>query len=568
MKTGESLGWKLSLPPRARLGFGVAMNPEAWILRGDGIWVTLSLRAPEDSSWTTLWDQWICPRDLPDHRRWIDVRVDLEAWSGREVMVRWECAASPPEHDMLKSEGRDQGESLVLSTPWLRSAPRSSRDAAANVLVIVIDTLRQDALHCFGNPAPVSPRLDALAAEGLRFLRAWAPSSWTHPSTASLLSGWRPSQHGLGMGPAGTTHLHPDTPLLALDFQAAGYATAAFSANRIVSVDEGFARGFDHFDLRACQNEPVFSAQRLTRFALQWLESHRDQPFFAYLHYFDPHGPYQAPPPYTRRFVDTPSADRRIPAGIRQGRTNPLRDSLQDSTRAPAIAPDRIRYLQGLYDGEVAYVDHWIGRLLEGLREWDLLDRTLVVVTSDHGEEFYEHGFFQHGHSLHEELVRIPLILRFPSRGGPALASRRISTPVSLLDLAPTLRDFAELSRDDEDRARSWLRWLESDSAAVSPALPLANYSVATGRWAGRQRALVQWPWKWIENRGPDRDQLFDLSRDPSETLDLAAEEPRLRRQMRELYTRLFGEGPAPAAADSPVDPVRLEKLRALGYVH
>jgi arylsulfatase len=466
---------------------------------------------------------------------------------------------------VFRPRSRDQYESLLVSRPLVFS--ENLTKSHDSVLLLVVDTLRADATHFGGNPRKSSPSLDALAERSFRFRRAWSTAPWTHPSTASLLSGWSPWQHGLGQGPAGTTHLAADTPMVAMEFRRAGFATAAISGNSIVSPEEGFARGFDHFDTRAFENEQSgYSAQRITRAALTWIDDHQHQPFFAYLHYFDPHDRYQAPPPFTRKFVAKDLDASRMPASIREGAPNPIQDALVEGTPGFRVRPEEIRYLRDLYDGEVAYVDRWIGHLLDGLRERGLLERTWVIFTADHGEEFFEHGCVKHGQSLHQELVAVPLLLRPSDRSD--LAVNGIDTPVSLMDLAPTLRDLCSLDRRDDTTARSWRPLLEGESPAAARPLLLANYSRVGGRWAGEQRGLVAWPWKWIRHRDPDAEYLFDLSSDPGEHDNLAATEPERCREMERQCAELYGEPKSPTESDSPVDPARLEKLKALGYVH
>lgn len=550
--------WTLEIPDDPHLEFGVALDPASWVLLGDGIRAELVVVDRKGSE--AVWSQWLHPHDRPDHRRWIDASVDLSRWSGERVRLRFHCYPSPEAHSIFRPRSRERGEVLLLSSPRIHS----TRHAAPNVLLVVVDTLRDDGLHHAGNPRETSPNLDRFAMEAVQFTRAYAPSSWTHPSVGSLLSGWSPWEHGLGSGPAGTTSLDPKTPLLAEDFRRRGYATAAVSNNRIVSPDEGFDRGFDHFDLRCFEEYQIYGAQRVSRYGLEWLERHREGPFFLYLHYFDPHDRYQAPPPFTRRFVDPGLQARVEHHDILQGRPNAFRKEVAADNPKVVVRPKHLKYLRALYDGEVSYVDHWLGRVLDQLDDWGLREETIVVITSDHGEEFYEHGFFKHGHSLYDELVSVPLLLRVPGSG---IEPQRRNEPVSLMDLAPTLRSLAGLETI-EVTGRDLAPALREGGDLPPRPLLLTTYSRAPGEWAGRRRGLVEWPWKWIENTDDGSQELYDLEADPGERENRAADLPERVAAMQARCEGIYGPMRTTNADSATVDPARLEKLKAMGYVH
>lgn len=340
-------------------------------------------------------------------------------------------------HDLLK-EARALYEQLV-GAPFARSAAESAEQVSGtalsdfNILIIVLDSLRADHLGAYGYSKPTSPFIDRLAAEGIVFDRAQSNSSYTMESVASLFSGRFPSTHPWGAG----WHARPDPgqPTLAEHFQSAGYATALFSNTPAINYP-GFFRGFDEV---ACHAEFGHSglAPRLVERALRFTRDHRDARRFLYLHFMDPHSPYDPPEDYYERFAD-PS----LPPEQRLRLYEDVRPNLPELV-AEGFGPDEIRFedMRNRYDAEIAFVDAHLRLLFEGLRKLDSLDDTLVVFTSDHGEEFLEHGFVEHAWQLYWESLHVPLIFWAPAVFEP----RRIDARVSLVDVMPSLLAFADL---------------------------------------------------------------------------------------------------------------------------
>jgi len=537
---GLRLEWDCRVPAGGRLVFDYGTHPGMRVSHGDGTRFVVEVDDGRNS--TRILDAWLSAFAVPAHRGWQAASLDLSAWVGRQVTLRLMTEPGPAAHSIFPGSADPDDDDPLFTVPRLVADP----DTRPNFLMIVIDTLRRDALGVYGGgPTPV---LDSLATAGVRFDRAWAAGSWTHPSVASLLSGWPASQHGLGYGLAGATRLDPRTPLIAASLHDAGWATAAVSNNRIVSIEEGFAAGFTSFDQRPFDEDQVYGAQRVTRGALQWLDAHPDGPTFLYLHYFDPHDRYQAPPPFTRAQV-SPALNKRVTdSSVRAGRPNTFMSSVTPDARA--MRPDELEYMQGLYQGEVAYVDHWVGKLLAGMRERGALANTVVVVTSDHGEEFLEHEGLKHGHTLYDELIRVPLIVVLPGAGR---AGEVVDDAVSLLQVAPMLRSMAGLENG-------------TGGLFDGSSLPLAqNWAWGEGPLVGPQRALVQWPYKLIEYRQAQLSDLYDLAGDPGELEPLQAGPQTVR--MTAILDSLVGvDDGVQSAMDA--DPALLEKLKAMGYVH
>ncbi|MEL6712794.1 MAG: sulfatase, partial [Planctomycetota bacterium] len=288
-----------------------------------------------------------------------------------------------------------------------------------NILVVVMDTQRQDRLGCYGYDRPVSPNVDALSERGVRFADAYATSSWTWPSTASLMTGLPPDAHGVVGAQACTVSQRFTT--LAEALQREGYTTAVFSGNPIVEPSRGFDQGVETF--RVEPGSRFVKSDELVPPVLDWIDAHASLRFFLYLQLVDPHTPH-APHPEEAARLELPPQPADWPARGVEGlsRTDPL----SEETHA---------YLDGLYDASVATGDRWVGEILARLEANGLTDRTVVVFTADHGEELFDHGGLGHGHALWSELVRTPLVMAGP---GVPVGETRVGA-VSNRFLAPTL---------------------------------------------------------------------------------------------------------------------------------
>jgi arylsulfatase len=307
------------------------------------------------------------------------------------------------------------------------------------VLLVTIDTLRADHLGCHGYPRPTSPVVDALAAGGVRFATARSQASLTAPSHASILSGTLPAWHQVRTN---GDVLPAQVDTLAKWFRAAGWRTAGFVSNAVITGVVGFDEGFEHFDdrldaIEATRPQPERVATATVDAALAWLGAHRSERFFVWLHLEDPHGPYVPPAADAAPFLAAAASEPRRALSILTD------DSGRDGIpRYQAVGgeTDAAAYV-ARYDGEIRYFDRELGRVLAALREWGIAP--FVVLTADHGEALGEGGYwFAHGHALTEDQLRVPLILHGP--GVPA--GRVVSAPVDTLDIAPTILRRAGLA--------------------------------------------------------------------------------------------------------------------------
>ncbi len=418
------------------------------------------------------------------------------------------------------------------------AAPRSPAAAGpTRVVVVVIDTLRRDHLPFYGYPRPTAPFLTRLARESVVFEQAYSTSSWTAPATASLFTSLYPVQHGVTLGLRATRKLMTHGERTRLNripeaaetlpeaLRPAGYASFALAQNVNISRDLGFAQGFDRF-----VNQPADdTADVLHARLMAWRRRLAERPrHFLYLHYLDPHSPYHE--------------------------------------RAPWFDPSTTgrERLVSAYDSEIAYADQYLRLAYEALG-W--AEDTLLVVTADHGEEFWEHGSVEHGRTLFGEVVNVPLLVRFP---GGRFGGQRVAAPVSLIDVLPTLREAVGLPPAAGDEGRSLLPLLEGQPAPERTLYLHLNRPEPSGRVFDLRGSLAG-GLKLIEGgpAAPQPPQLYDLRRDPLDQDNLSGRQPAA---LQALLGRaaLFERSARRLASDATevtLDPEAQERLRALGYV-
>jgi len=409
----------------------------------------------------------------------------------------------------------DSSGSTEAATPATPTGP--------SVLLITLDTTRADRLGCYGNEQGATPFLDRIAADGVRFRRAFAHTPLTIPSHVTIFTGQYPDRHGVRDN--GDHFLGDDAVTLAEQFHDAGYATVASVGAYVTQRKWGFGQGFDDYfdrldsDVGILDNQ--WRAERRGRLVADdlvgWFEQHPDEPFFAWMHLFDPHDPYEPPPPYDERFPGQP------------------------------------------YLGEVAYMDAQVGVVLEALEHIGADRRTAVVVVGDHGEAFGNHGEVHHGLFVYNATMHVPFLIR-PAGGAEP---RVIDEAVGLVDVAPTVLALAGLPPAAEGTHDG----IDLSSALVGiepPRRALYGESLYVRHHFGwsEQRMIVEWPYKYI---GSTRPELFDIAADPVERVELSADRS-------DVALRLQAALDARATvvvetATEAVDPDTAQRLQALGYV-
>jgi arylsulfatase A-like enzyme len=460
-------------------------------------------------------------------------------------------------------------------TLWPLLLPASScgrgplADARPSIVLIVVDTLRADYLGCYGFDGDISPNIDALAEESFVFNSCSSQAPWTTPSVASMLTSQLPDLYGVGL-PADAPRDHrqwrrqwsPAIPgsatTLAEQLHASGYKTAAFIANPFLIDGLGFDQGFEVFDTRRARAADR-SAERLFEDSVEWLERALEAraPFFLYLHLMDVHGPYNA---HQRDFV----AVRNSPGlGSDHRLSNDEYDRIQPYLRQPdwTKQPEArfVRTWRGRYAAGVRAADRQIGSFLDRLRTHPRWADTVVIVTSDHGEELFDHGNWDHGFSLYQHQLHVPLILRLP---GSERAGRRFEGPVRLLDLAPTLLGLVGIRPTADDQGRDLLEG--DDDSGPQPVFASCN------KERPDEAAVIVGSDKLIGDLESGSHRLFDLASDPGETTDLWSQTNETAVLLEHLLQRLRSSRQLSASGSQPTIELtdeQLEQLRQLGYV-
>jgi arylsulfatase A-like enzyme len=456
---------------------------------------------------------------------------------------------------------------LAVATATLGCGARGPATPPSFVL-FVIDTLRADAVSAYGAVASSTPALDHLASGGLLYTRAYAHAPWTLPSHGSLFTGLLPGRHGLGWR---RTHAPERLVMLAERLREAGWQTFGYSENVWVSRAFNMAQGFEDFRFRRMGGKTLAA---LDEAVSAWLEARDPQrPLFLFVNVIDPHWPY------------TPAPDAAfLPASTSPEKARRLSTYL---TACGSLDEIDLAVLRGLYLGNVRDADAKLARTLERFQEAGLADETVWVVTSDHGEQLGEHGLFQHQFSVHEPLLHVPLVVH----GVPGAEPGVVDQPVQHVDLVPSLLGWAGLppapglpgrplpnGPDASTPPRTIFAEYRDPAEGAAPESPLAaamRREVQTLRADcppgapvfGDMRAALRYPLKLVwYAKHPTR--LWDLARDPDESLDLASQRPRAA---RELLTALRAEASSPVAGDpgraAPLPNDVRRELEALGYV-
>jgi arylsulfatase A-like enzyme len=521
-----SQSWTVDLPGRSILTFGVgarfegAGEPPGW-----GRFV-VALDGREIAKET------VNPRTTHD---WKDVTVELDRAPRRGVLsisIRF-----------TDKDGKDLPKPpelrLAVSDPVLHD--RAAYGLKRGVILISIDTLRRDHVGAYGYGKPTTPVLDALGRRGLVADDAVSVSSWTLPSHLSMLTSTLPGTHG---GTDMKQAFNRSVPSVAELLKAQGVATHAVTSHLYVSQTYGLDAGFDSMNFRQDR-----LAENVANHAMDLVDRFGDRPFLIFLHFYDPHWHY-APPPDVLKIFETSYAGK-------------LTGNLKDfqNLRPDQVKPADLDHLLALYDGEIRYTDNEIGRLITHLEERDVLRGTLLVVTSDHGEEFLDHGSWEHQKTLYEEVIRVPLMM-----AGPGVAARRETQPTSLLDIAPTILDFLSVKPGPAMKGVSLLRPvpdLREMYGETDHTLDGSRLSFLRGG-ARSWKAILRSDAGRREERASE---WYDLARDPGEkTSRPPADALRASIEARAKDLALKSRS---AAAGKPVElsPEQKEKLRALGYI-
>jgi arylsulfatase A-like enzyme len=477
------LRFTLDIPRGARLQMACAVDPRFHDRPGVEFVVKVIKDRREETVFTLLLD----PIARAEHRAWVPVDVDLskQAGQGRELVL-----------ETRGYEKTGDAERAWWGTPAVTVARR-----APLAIIYLVDTLRSDHTGVYGYPRTTTPELDAFARDAVVFDTAIAHASWTKPSVASILTSKLPAQHKAVQL---RDPLDASNRTIAQRLDAQGWATGAAIANSVIyGAESEFDRGFDvfaglHGD--GDQRSKLVGADVVVDSALAFLRSRQGLPTFLYVHTMDPHVPYEPPAPFDRMFEPHPTAG------------HPARDPRTDY-KEPL---DRDRMI-AQYDGDVAFGDREFGRFVRELKAAGLYEDALVVFLADHGEEFQDHGGWLHGRSLFDELIRIPLVVKFPGNRG---AGRRVAEQVQGLDVVPTVLDAMGLPVPRDLGGQPLQRAVAGGSKTRTALAEISHRGfVAYGaRTEGD---------KYVRRFSPDDDALyFDLRADPREQASVAEQNP------------------------------------------
>lgn len=463
----------------------------------------------------------------------------------------------------------------LAAAALLASSCGGARPKRPDIVLITVESLRTDHMGFLGERRPTTPHMDELAEQSTVYTDAQATTSWTLTSHASIFTGLYPTAH---QTTGAEDRLDDSYTTLAEELSAAGYQTAGVVSGPYLRRPYNLDQGFEYYDQSPssvdslAHHSRAFSdvtSPRMLASLERFLEKDRDpkRPLFLFAYFWDPHWDYIPPEPYKSMFVEP--GDEPVP--MAQYKTNP---NINVKT-----SPAQIRYVVSQYDGEIRWTDEYIGRFLDDLKQRGLWDDTLVILTADHGEEFFDHGFKGHKNNLYEETVHVPLLVKYPGRGPRGRDGR----PVSLVDLFPTVLDASGIAHPDGLDGVSLLRPVPADRPRFSellvswffPSEPKTMESVKVGseylvavQWYGVRRdgfQLVSVPSSGIR-------QLFDLTTDPRERHNVAAAHPDLLEDLTRLQEDWLGRLRDTAALYHRGGPANLEekeieRLRSLGYV-
>lgn len=505
----------------------------------------------EDRQSRVLYTGSLTPQSRPAHRGWVPVRLPLDQLAGEAGELVFETGVE-------EGEGVDWGggwQGAVWGSPRLGveagGHARFRDENPPNLVLISLDTLRADRLSCYGHHRLTTPHIDKrLVDRGAQLMAARSSAPWTLPAHASLMTGLDTFHRCFqAAGP-----LPRDSFTLAEILSDAGYLSAAVTGGGNLGPEWGFHRGFQVYAVQAQLTRAVDDA-------LEYVRSFERAPFFLFFHTYETHAGYTPREPYLSLYEPEPYL------GQVEGH---LEELLLINREGLTLSDAETRHLKALYDSEIAYTDFFMGRLLSSLDESDLLENTLVILLSDHGEEFNDHGGFEHGRNLYDELLRIPLIFSQPGTIPPGIVS---AFPAAMVDVLPTILDLLGLECPAGLSGRSLSAILTGEVGVDSAIGPVVSAAVTNPLYGDRKYALSDGRTKVILHPESGREEYLDLWADPGECgepirqpVDAEAAEMMLRLKER-LQREGLTESGDPGGSDPPLSEETLTRLKQLGYL-
>lgn len=568
----EIMTFTVQMPPRPWLDLSVGT-----VIEGP---VTFVVTAQPKGS-TSERDRIVRRRTVTRPAQWESVRVDLGQLARDEVELKLSLEAPQPRAIGL------WGSPVVRSRParFADSRPGSALgEAPQGVILVLVDTLRRDHLDLYGHGRETAPNLARMARNGATFNNAIVQATWTKVSVPSIETGLYPLTH--------TVHEFDDrlpnsAQTIAEIYRDAGYATAAFSSIMFTGKFTNLHQGYEELHEFTSLTDPLHSktSREYVDRLLPWLEQHRDSPFFVFLHVFDPHDPFEPHRPYNTMWADPAlrAQHKRREHKVQEVIRHPILKRFimpsREELESVDIPPEEfVGYNEDWYDGSIREMDTQLGRLLERLETLGLADKTLIAFTSDHGEEFLDHGRTFHGHTVYGELTNVPLVFWSPGRIEAGLSSDEV---VESVDILPTLLEISGIEVPEKVQGASLLPLMgggggawESRPAFTQQAKtvhPFGTFDPAVERYA-----VTTNEWKLIHSvqRRPNMPEfeLFDVTEDPLNQNNVADEHPEIVKELAAEIDRWRDNAetaklPSDAEALEEMDAGELEKLRNLGYI-
>jgi arylsulfatase A-like enzyme len=552
----STIAFEIPIPKQGRLHFGMGIMDKKSP-------VTFRVTADAKELYSTT---------ISDADAWEDKNLDLTSYAGRKVRLAFETSTAK------------QGTVALWANPLLTTSALKKRP---NVLIYMIDTERADHSSLYGYNRDTTPFLKKLGAQGLVFEDSTVQATWTKPSVASLQTSLYSYTHGIIND---TDTIPKGATTLAEQLRAAGYVTAGIVANPFAGRLSGLQRGFDYLSEwaviqrnRTDAHDRATDSEAVNKIVFPWLEQHRDEPFFLYAHTTDPHAPYRPPAGFEEKYAnpaDTPEFDRNYKGLRKLGEYGGGTVISRAGCVKNGVNPDRfIRRATDRYDGEILHNDWSLEQLAGKLKQLGILDDTLIVVVSDHGEEFWEHGWTAHGQSLYNELTHGLLLMWNPKL---IPTPRRVAEPVQLIDVMPTILDLLDLKIPDMVEGQSLAPFARGQAFHRRGPVMTSRFASPHAHGMVPENgidtiAMLDAGWKLIyrekgKQAGLNKVELYDRHADRGETQNIAARNPHeVDRMMTEIGKWIAAQkqirSVLGAGAKATLDQQTIEKLRSLGYL-
>lgn len=546
----SQLEFDIYIPPKSLLEFGIGALKEENVDVFPPIKFKIFVEGKKIRK--VLYENIFYPQPGNQRNQLIFEKIDMSAFAKQDIKLTFLT-------ERLSRIDNDTSEDNVFSF-WFNPIIYQPAPEKLKIILVSIDTLRADHLGSYGYSRPTSPNLDELAKDSVLFKNVYAQSPWTLPSHVSILYSLDSASHQVYYK---DQKIDDSLPSVSSYLKKSGFITYAFTGGGFVSSVYGFSKGYDWYDEpvkgRYGRLRPDESGE-LFRYTADWIKKNKDKQFFLFLHTFQTHGPYDCPSPWNEAFLDKTAKWKRFA----------LRIYLEKMGHSYPFNPEEIRNLIGLYDGEIKYTDEaLIKPLISFLKELEIYDNTLLIITSDHGEEFADHGGWEHGHTVYDELIRVPLIIKFPSS---QFKGKRINTICRTTDIMPTILELASIKFKKNQLDGKSLKDLilekeRNDRIFISdlahknlpdpcPALIATNEN--------RLKLILD-----KTAKGTKGLELYDLLKDPNETKNILQKETKSGRALLKFINDYYSEKNKIQRKIEKVylDKELKEKLKALGYI-